>query len=161
MAQHAFPELDSLEPPVDLQMWRPDWDFGPIEGFPVYTRANIGEVIPGLMSPLGASAGTNVLDQGFILVAKLLGTFEPYRDRLPPGVVEGTAGMGAWVGVFYGRAYLNLSLITEGADLIPGTSAAAVEEQYLGGVRNPAAPPRRLTFAERRIKLAVIPMRCG
>ncbi|HLZ68344.1 MAG TPA: PEP-utilizing enzyme [Dehalococcoidia bacterium] len=157
MSQNLFPELDTAQPPVDLRSWRPDWDFGPIEGFPVYTRANVGEVIPGLMSPLGASVGTNALDQGFILLSKMLGTFEPYRRRLPPGIEDGTAKTGAWVGVFFGRAYLNLSLITEGADLIPGTSTAAVEEQYLGGVRNPGAPPRRLTLAERRIKLTVIP----
>lgn len=157
MTPNPFPELERAEPPLDLASWRPDWDYGPIEGFPVYTRANVGEVIPGLMSPLGASAGANVLDQGFILLAKMLGTFEPYRHRLPPGIEAGAPGVGAWVGVFYARAYLNLSLISEGADLIPGTSAAAVEEQYLGGVRNPGASPRRLTFAEQRIKLTILP----
>ncbi len=157
MVSRPYPELDRPEPPMDLTAWRPDWDFGPIEGFPVYTRANVGEVLPGLLSPLGASAGANVLDQGFILLAKMLGTFEPYRHRLPPEIEAGVPGSGAWVGVFYGRAYLNLSLITEGADLIPGTSAAAVEEQYLGGVRHPEAPPRRLTLEEQRIRLTLLP----
>ncbi|HZQ34398.1 MAG TPA: PEP-utilizing enzyme [Dehalococcoidia bacterium] len=157
MVANPYPELERPEPPVDLATWRPDWDFGPIADFPVYTRANVGEVIPGLLSPLGASAGANILDQGFVLLAKMLGTFEPYRHRLPPGIEEGVPGVGAWVGVFYGRAYLNLSLITEGADLIPGTSAAAVEEQYLGGVRHPGAPPRRLTLEEQRIRLTLLP----
>lgn len=149
----VYPELDRSVPPVDLSRWRPDWDFGPIEGFPVYTRANVGEVLPGLLSPLGASGGANVLDRGFILLARMLGTFEPYRHRLPPGVEEGVPGVGAWVGVFYGRAYLNLSLITKGADLVPGTSAAAVEEQYLGGVRHPGAPRRKLTLLPHALRV--------
>ncbi|HEY7294523.1 MAG TPA: hypothetical protein VH916_05740, partial [Dehalococcoidia bacterium] len=103
MSQTAYPDLDRAEPPFELQSWRPEWDYGPIAEFPVYTRANIGEVIPGLMSPLGASMGAGALDQGFILVAKMLGTFEPYRYRLPPGIEAGGPGVGAWLGIFYGR----------------------------------------------------------
>lgn len=145
----------SAAPPVDLATWRPDWDYGPLAEFPVYTRANIGEVIPGIMSPLAASAGATALDVGFQIVGGCLGTWAPFRHQLPPAVERGEQA--AFVGVFYGRAYLNLSLITTGADLVPGASAAAVEEQYLGGVRNPGAPPRTLTRTEQRIRLLVIP----
>src|SRR5207245_2644620 len=61
----------------DLASWRPDWDTEPLAEFPVYTRANIGEVIPGIISPLGATAGSQLLDAGFILLGRMIGAWEP------------------------------------------------------------------------------------
>jgi rifampicin phosphotransferase len=139
----------------NLADWRPDWDFGPLADYPVYTRANIGEVIPGVISPLNASLGARTLDAGFMLLGKMLGMWDPFLDQLPAGVATGEEP--AYVGVFYGRAYLNLSLLTLGAALLPGTSAATLEEQYLGGVRNPGEPRPALTLRERRIGLLAVP----
>lgn len=139
----------------DLALWRPDWDFGPIDEFPLYTRANIGEVIPGIISPLNASAGGTALDRGFVILGQMLGLWDPFLDQMPPEVARGEGA--AYVGVFYGKAYLNLSLLTMGAELLPGSSSAALEEQYLGGVRHPGAAPRRLSFKERRAGLAAVP----
>jgi len=139
----------------DLSTWRPDWDFGPLDEQSVYTRANIGEVVPGVLSPLNASLGGRVLDAGFIMLARMLGMWEPFLDEAPPEVVRGEQA--AYVGIFYGHAYLNLTLLTRGAALIPGTSPEALEEQYLGRARHPGAPRPRLTLKERRVGLLALP----
>jgi len=139
----------------DLSTWRPDWDFGPLDEQSVYTRANIGEVVPGVLSPLNASLGGRVLDAGFIMLARMLGMWEPFLDEVPPEVVRGEQA--AYVGIFYGHAYLNLTLLTRGAALIPGTSPEALEEQYLGRARHPGAPRPRLTLKERRVGLLALP----
>jgi phosphohistidine swiveling domain-containing protein len=139
----------------DLNVWRPDWDFGPLDEHSVYTRANIGEVVPGVLSPLNASLGGYVLDAAFIMLARMLGMWEPFLDEVPPEVARGERA--AYVGIFYGHAYLNLTLLTRGASLIPGTSPEALEEQYLGRARQPGAPRPRLTLKERRVGLLALP----
>ncbi len=154
MSRSSAPNPDSGHP-VDLATWHPDWDTEPLSEFPVYTRANIGEVIPGIISPLGATAGANMLDAGFILLSEALGAWEPFKSLMPEEVLRGERP--AYLGIFFGRPHLNLSLITQGADLVPGTSAAAAEEQYLGGVRHPGAAPRRLSALEQRVRLTIVP----
>jgi pyruvate,water dikinase len=138
-----------------LTSWRPDWDFGPLDEYPVYTRANIGEVMPGVISPLSSTAGATVLDAGFIMLGKVLVGWEVMKQYLPESVQRGEQA--GCVGVFYGRLALNLSLMIAGADLVPGTSAQAVEEQYLGKARHPGAPRRKLTREEQRVRLTVGP----
>lgn len=150
------PATPTADPPLpDLRSWRPDWDFGPLDEYPVYTRANVGEVMPGVVSPLSASAGATVLDAGFIMVGKVMGGWEAMKRYLPESVRRGEHA--AYVGVFYGRLALNLSLLSAGADLVPGTSAQAVEEQYLGKARHPEAARRKLSREEQRVRLTIGP----
>jgi pyruvate,water dikinase len=90
--------------------------------FPVYTRANAGEVLPGIVSPLGWSLIGLPAEEGF-------------RRSLvhDMGALPDLSGKEfLLVGRFAGRFHLNLSAIRTAAEHIVGTSAAAVDHQYLG-----------------------------
>ena len=90
--------------------------------YPVYTRANAGEVLPGIVSPLGWSLIGPPTEEGFrrSLVHDMGSLPEP----------EGKEFL--LVARFAGRFHLNLSAIRTAAEHIVGTSAAAVDHQYLG-----------------------------
>ena len=108
--------------------WITDWE--PSERFPVYTRANAGEVLPGPTSPLNWNL---VFEQGAAL-----------------GWGDGTVKWGAFdssefdadrpdfVGCFGGYFYVNMSTIRVVGERTPGSSAAAMDEAFLGG--HPDAP---------------------
>jgi phosphohistidine swiveling domain-containing protein len=109
--------------------WITDWE--PSERFPVYTRANAGEVMPGPSSPLNWNL---VWEQGAAL-----------------GWGDGTVEWGSFdrsefdserpdfVGCFGGYFYVNMSMIRVVGERTPGTSAAAMDEAFLGG--HPDVPP--------------------
>ncbi|MHB1487837.1 MAG: PEP-utilizing enzyme [Acidimicrobiales bacterium] len=90
--------------------------------FPVYTRANAGEVLPDAIGPLGWSLVGPGLEEGFrIALCDNLGALprSRYRDF-------------QLVGRFAGYFHLNLSALRLAAERLPGTSATAVDRQYLG-----------------------------
>lgn len=104
--------------------------------YPIYTRANAGEVLPGVASPLGWSLIGGPMEHGFR--ASLCGDCGAFRwpddDRF------------LFVGRFAGRFHLNLAVLREAAQHLPGTSADAIDEQYFGdpeGLGLPAYEPQR------------------
>lgn len=109
--------------------WITDWE--PSERFPVYTRANAGEVMPGPSSPLNWNL---VWEQGAALGwgdgTEKWGSFD--RQEYDPERPD-------FVGCFGGYFYVNMSAIRVVGERTPGTSAAAMDEAFLGG--HPDAPP--------------------
>ena len=93
--------------------------------FPIYSRANIGEIFPDPISPLNASAG--------------------FQANLEPGWRDAFVACGVWDAGLYDRAaeynivpafgsylYINMSLMRLFGVRVPGMSAAAVNLQYFG-----------------------------
>ncbi|HEY8491610.1 MAG TPA: PEP-utilizing enzyme [Dehalococcoidia bacterium] len=134
---------------VDLATWVPELDTPVYEEFPVYTSANAGEVIPGVVPPLSMDVSGQVIDHGFVWMAEQLGALR--------GIKLDRQRHLRYLGFFYGRSHLNLSLIRAGADLLFGTSAEQVDEQYLGQARDPDAPRRRYSLRQRWLRLSSLP----
>ncbi len=80
----------------------------------VYTSANISEVLPGILSPL-TSYGLKALDYGFWKPNDELGL---HRVPFPEDMREHL-----YLGFFYGRPHLNLTLFRDIAAKVPGGAA--------------------------------------
>lgn len=89
------------------------------------TRANVGEVLPGPVTPLTASVVVGFLEHGFTAVARRAGLL---HELSPPFLV-----------VHAEHLYLNLTLCAEIVARLPGVSAAEAERLVLGG--GGASPP--------------------
>ncbi|HEY8491987.1 MAG TPA: PEP/pyruvate-binding domain-containing protein, partial [Dehalococcoidia bacterium] len=111
----------------------------------VWTAANIQEVLPGLITPLTWS----VMRRGMYVAFNGL-----YRSV---GVLEDREMDTPFVGLFYNRAFLNVSALRKVSDRSPLSSPEAVDEQFLG-VPRPAQPPRRpLTWGRLRAYARSLP----
>ncbi len=109
--------------------WITDWT--PSERFPLYTRANAGEVLPEPCSPLGWDLvwGGGVA-HGWADGVHRFGTFTP--DESDPERPEFIACFGAYL-------YLNASMIRLVGVRSPGLSAEAMDAAFLG--EHPDVPP--------------------
>lgn len=84
----------------------------------VWSRANVGEALPGAATPLTWSVARGFSDQGFRAAFAALGC------RVPKGVTL--------VANVYGRFYLNLTAFMDVAGQVPGLSPRALLEQSGG-----------------------------
>ena len=94
--------------------------------FPLYSRANVGEIFPDPISPLNASAG--------------------FQHNLEPGWRDAFVACGVWDDSLYEKSgvpisvlpgfgsylYINMSLMRLFGIRVPGMSAEAVDLQYFG-----------------------------
>lgn len=100
--------------------------------FPLYSRANVGEVFPDPISPLNASLG--------------------FQATLEPGWRDAFVACGVWdhdlydtdapfniIPAFGSYLYINMSLMRVFGVRVPGMSAEAVDLQYFGDM--PGIPP--------------------
>jgi pyruvate,water dikinase len=95
----------------------------------VYTPEGVSEMLPGVVTPLVWSINRPMLDSAFRSLLADLGSAATLRSR-------------PVVGRFRGRAALNLSVLREAADTLPGSSAAEVDAGYLGpGAVDPEPEP--------------------
>jgi phosphohistidine swiveling domain-containing protein len=113
--------------PVHVSAWRSRW-----------TTVNAEEALPGVLLPLTWSFYGPGTRRAMVQVWKNLGA-------LPRGFPTDQADVDQWfVGTFFGRIAMNLDRYGEMADLMPGTSAAALEEQFFGNARSgPVTSSRR------------------
>ena len=91
--------------------------------FPIYTRANAGELLPDPVSPLSWSIMGGGFEEGFRIsfcddfgLLNRPGPETPFR----------------MVGRFAGLLHLNLSVLRTTAERLPGTSADVIDVQYFG-----------------------------
>jgi rifampicin phosphotransferase len=119
------------QPPVG---WVPEFQTKVDTRYTCYTRGNIGEVVPGCISPLGWSLMVPPLEHAFR-------TFSAQTHTLPPLGPEPTI-----VGTFYRRLYLNVSVFLAMADAAPGASRAEVLDELVGPVEEPT--PKRDRWRE-------------
>jgi len=106
-------------------------DVEPSPRFPLYTRANVGEVFPDPVFPFTASAGLfDGAELGWRDAWVRIGAFE--LDEFRSDVMD-------VLGVFGGYCYLNASVIRLFGERAPGLSAQAMDEQFFG--TQPGIPP--------------------
>lgn len=132
----------------DLARWAPESDDAVHDLYGVHTSANIGEDLPQIVTPFTTDAAA-LIGRGFFA------TMKTARNLGALGLTWEEHAI--FVRVFYGRAHLNISLIRAHADTLPGTDAAAIDEQYLGWKRDPANPPPPKTTDQVLTSLAVLP----
>ena len=109
--------------------WITDWE--PSERFPVYTRANAGEILPDPVSPLGWDLiWEEGVSKGWADGAHRQGVFTP--DETNPDQPD-------YIACFGGYLYLNASLIRINGERTPGLSAEAMDAAFLGN--HPDVPP--------------------
>lgn len=109
--------------------WVSEFDTPVDPRFPVYTGANISEVLPGVLTPLTRS-GLEVLEHGFQAANMAFGIISE-KD------IEGRTFF--FLGSFYGRAFLNLSVARELASRLPIATSAEIDRDHPSS----AAPVRR------------------
>ncbi|MGA2285831.1 MAG: PEP-utilizing enzyme [Dehalococcoidia bacterium] len=106
----------------------------------VWTSANVQEVLPGALSPLAWSLMSGVLDQA-------------WRRMVGRAGIK-IANPDPFMGLFYGRPFLNASLLREAAD--KGSGNDGLDEQYFGVARSePASTRRSLADRLRGVVVAV------
>jgi rifampicin phosphotransferase len=97
----------------------------PSERFPIFTRANTGEVFSDAATPLTWSVfGTGVYDAAYRDGLYRIGVFTP-EDFRPEGECE-------VVGCFGGYVYINVSISRVLAVRTPGMTAEAIDQSFFG-----------------------------
>lgn len=100
------------------------------ERFPIYTRANVGEVFPDPVTPLTGS--------GFMFLSEL-GWREAWHRMGALAAEEFPADEFCQLGVVGGYCYLNASLIRLFGERAPGLTWKDMDEQFFGA--QPGIPP--------------------
>src|SRR3954469_9058154 len=100
------------------------------ERFPIYTRANVGEVFPDPVTPLTSDTALYLAELGWRDAWERMGAFD--LDEFPPDEY-------CQLGVLGGYCYLNASLIRLFGERAPGLSWQAMDEQFFGA--QPGIPP--------------------
>ncbi len=103
------------------------------ERFPIYTRANVGEVFPDPVTPLTGSAFMFLSELGWRDAWHRMGALSP--EEFP-------AEEFCQLGVVGGYCYLNASLIRLFGERAPGLSWKDMDEQFFGA--QPGIPPYEL-----------------
>ena len=105
----------------------------------VWTTVNTAEAIPGVPTPLGWTFWNESLERAMRGAFCDIGVLTPAEVRFAERADE------RYSGVFFGRFSANVDQMRAMGDLMPGTSADAIEEQILGGVHPGAvsSPSRR------------------
>ncbi len=98
--------------------------------FPIYTRANVGEVFPDPVTPLTSSTALYEAELGWRDAWVRMGAFD--ADEFPPDDF-------CQLGVQGGYCYLNASLIRLFGERAPGLSWQTMDEQFFGA--QPGIPP--------------------
>ena len=102
------------EPPGE---WVSEFDSTVDPDYPEYTLANISEVMPGVLTPLSITSGIGYLDWGFVETNTAFGLMRGINPRS-----EYT-----FLGVFYGRAHLNASVLNAITSRLPGATSQEFE----------------------------------
>ena len=117
--------------PVDAfpeDSWVSEFD-SPTAPHTIWTAANVQEVLPDQISPLNLDLSRDIVERFGNEPAERIGvkikTEEPFS------------------GYFYGRAFLNVSLMLEIVDQTPFGSVESMMEQFFGQHRDDYAPPPR------------------
>ena len=119
----------------------PTWvaDTEPNKRFTLYTRANVGEVFPHVMTVLTGTLTGNAIRQGQVDVSVEMGVLRPHE----------AAGPSVGSGVFCGYVYLNASAMRLFGERMPGISAVDADDQVMGDVVG--LPPYQRSRGDRNL----------
>jgi pyruvate,water dikinase len=96
-----------------------------------WTTVNTAEALPGVPSPLGWTLWNHPLERAMRGAFCDIGCLPPSAVRVAERVDD------RYSAIFFGRFTANIDQMRAMGDLMPGTSADAIEEQILGGVGEP------------------------
>ena len=104
-----------------------------------WTTVNTAEALPGVPTPLGWTLWNHQLERAMRGAFSDIGCFPASAIRVAESVDD------RYAAIFFGRFTANIDQMRAMGDLMPGTSADAIEEQILGGVASGAtsSPTRR------------------
>lgn len=106
-------------------------DTAPSKRFPIYTRSNISEVFPDVVTPLAATGEVwRGAEHGWRNGLIRFGAFE--ADEFDPEHDE-------MIGIFGGYGYLNVSVSRVMGVRMPGSNPALIDQSYFGS--QPGVPP--------------------
>ena len=94
-----------------------------------WTSGNVAEAFPGVCSPLSFTFLHDPVELALRSAFHSIGAFRADDIRVPPRIEDQF-----WT-AFNGRAAANISQFRALADILPGTSATAIEQQLFGYVR--------------------------
>ena len=114
-------------------------DTEPNERFTLYTRGNVGEVFPHVMSALTGTLIGDAVARGQAAVLVEMGVLRPHE----------ISGPSVGTGVFGGYLYMNGSAMRLFGARMPGMSPADADEQVMGEVTN--LPPYRRAKGDRNV----------
>ena len=123
-----------------------EFDTGLDPNFPVLTRGNAGEIMPGIVSPLSATMFFPPLERGWRR------SFTELWD-----VMEWPTYPTTFAPIVGGRFYINISAFRRLADLTPGTSPDDIDRTLFaaGGIKlDPYEVPDEPGYAERGQRIA-------
>jgi pyruvate,water dikinase len=110
-----------------------------------WSTANVGEALPGVVTPFGWSVWGPAIDLGMKDAFRRTGALEP--DRV---VFDAETDKRA-VTVFHGRGALSVNFLCEMGNRLPGTSSDAIAKQLLGempvGIQIPQTGKRHRAIA--------------
>jgi phosphohistidine swiveling domain-containing protein len=109
-----------------------------------WSTDNVGEAVPGVMSPLGWSLWESVSDRGLRQLSYALGIFDR-REYLGPASSEDPI-----IQVFYGRIAMSMDWLGLVGDRMPGTTGPQAIEGMLGRV------PESMSFHPTRRRYPMI-----
>src|SRR2546430_3903923 len=104
-----------------------------------WTTVNTAEALPGVPTPLGWTMWNHPLERAMRGAFCDIGCLPASAIRVADRVDD------RYSGIFFGRFTANIDQMRAMGDLMPGTSADAIEEQILGGLQDRAtqvSPPR-------------------
>jgi pyruvate,water dikinase len=121
-----------------------------------WSTTNLGEALPGVVSPLGWSIWLPAVDIGVRDCFARMGALSRKDVRVPERIEDRVSG------VFYGRAALSATFFCRMGGRLPGTSPDAIAKQLLGEV--PAGIPlestlERLPFVAAKMPYALATIR--
>ncbi|MFM7757258.1 MAG: PEP-utilizing enzyme [Actinomycetota bacterium] len=112
--------------------------------FPIYTRANVGEVFPDPVTPLTSDTALYLAELGWRDAWVRMGAFE--HHEFPHDTF-------CQLGVVGGYCYLNASIIRLFGERAPGLSWEAMDQQFFGA--QPGIPPYEQMPGDERPDLTV------
>jgi pyruvate,water dikinase len=118
-----------------------------------WTIVNTAENFPDVATPLGWTFWEEPLELGLRGAFCDLGVLRPAEVVVAPTVPE------RFSGVFYGRFTANLDQLLVMADLMPGTSGQAFEEQLFGGARTWTGTPSKRRWPVVLVKMPATALR--
>jgi pyruvate,water dikinase len=107
--------------------------------YPIYTRANVGEVFPAPVTPYSFDYGIHLAEWGWRDAWVRMGAFD--FDEFDANELE-------QIGISGGYAYLNVSIIRLFGERAPGLSWEAIDHQFFGA--QPGVPPYEEQPGDRR-----------
>jgi phosphohistidine swiveling domain-containing protein len=101
--------------------------------------ANLGEAMPGVLTPLGWSIWGPAAELGVRNTFARMGALEPSKILVPEDTSE------RFISVFYGRVAGRINFLCEMGDRLPGTNAEVIAGQMLGQVPDDVVAKRDLS----------------